>query len=86
MATYHLAAVQKVGQKPLPSTRSLAPRDVAANSDDEAMEYAVPFIDHEVGEFCESLWQTHGEDAANEFESMAAQWQPQVRQVNRVDY
>jgi hypothetical protein len=38
MATYHLAAVQKVGQKPLPSTRSLAPRDVAANSDDEAME------------------------------------------------
>jgi hypothetical protein len=80
MVIYHLVAVPKAGQKPPPSTRSLAPCDIAANSDDEAMEYAVSFIDHEVDEFCESLCQTHGEDAADEFESMAAQWQPQVRQ------
>jgi hypothetical protein len=83
VATYQLVAVPKAGRNPSPSARPLAPRDLAANSDNEAMEYATPFIDQQIGELCEALRVTHGEEAANEFEAMAAQWQPQVRRVNR---
>jgi hypothetical protein len=40
------------GPKAAPFDKIGCPPHIAAHSDDEAMEYAVCFIDHEVGEFC----------------------------------
>jgi hypothetical protein len=83
MATYLAMAIPKPGFTPDLSTRPLAPRDITAGSDREALENADSLIAAEVGEFGESIRETRGDEAAAAFHAWAEQWQPWAQRVDR---
>ena len=83
MATYHVMAVPKSGENPDSITRPLAPCDVIADSEQDALLSAESLIDGAVGEYEECLMATKGEAAARERVALMQQWQPQARRVDR---
>jgi hypothetical protein len=83
MATYHIMAVPKAGENPSSETRPLAPHDIVADSDDDALSHAHSLIAESVGEFYESILATRGDEAADAFYATTQRWQPMVRRVKR---
>jgi hypothetical protein len=83
MATYLAMAIPKPGFTPDALTRPLAPRDITADSDEEALENADSLIAAEVGEFGDGIRESQGDEAAAAFYARARQWKPWVQQVDR---
>lgn len=94
MATYHVMAVPKAGQNPSPDRCPLYPRDITADNDAAALEFAGSLIAEAVGEYREVFeFLVESEEAADtnaesdegaaEFRAAATQWQPTARRVDR---
>jgi hypothetical protein len=75
--------VPKAGENPSSETRPLAPHDIVADSDDDALSHAHSLIAESVGEFYESILATRGDEAADAFYATTQRWQPMVRRVKR---
>jgi hypothetical protein len=82
MATYHVTAVPKAGVTP-DGPVPLGPRDITAGSDAEAQGLADGLMAQCIGERGEHHCDWEDEAAVAAFNAWAAQWQTQVRRVNR---
>ena len=85
MATYHVTVAPRPWEEPDPKTRPLSPRDVTADSEQDALAQADAFI----AEARHPIWQRAYEDAggdadaANRATDFIDQWQPIARRVER---
>ena len=83
MATYYVMVVPRPGEDPDPTTCPLAPRDVSADSEEEAVRVAEAYIledEHEISELYET---SGGMNPAEEWAGYAKQWQVVAQRVDR---
>jgi len=85
MATYHVTVVPRLGERPDAWTRPLAPCDVTADSDEDALERAEKIIAAEDFRRWVNAHEKFGGDeaAADRKSAFLEQWQPVVLRVDR---